>query len=130
MLILLFTKKPLVWGKLNKKVLFILIFFEIDVFYNIQKLVLECGVEDPEACLHWCQRIGLFAEIRACSKYCRNMTLSKRNGTAAAMRWRCRKCIKEFSLTNGTVFEESRLPLGHALLLMVYWSVPRHAWIG
>ena len=97
----------------------------MDSFYNIRKLVSECGVDDPEACLQWCQRIGLLTETRACSKCRRNMKLSsKRDGTAAGMRWRC---SKEISLTSGTVFEESRLPLEQALLL-IYCSVHRFSY--
>lgn len=83
------------------------------------KLVRECCVDQPEACLQWCQSIGLLPETRACSKCRRDMTLStKRDGTAAGMRWRCHKCSKEVSLTGGTFFEESRLPLGQSLLLI------------
>jgi hypothetical protein len=47
------------------------------------------------------------------------MTLSnKRDGIAVGMRWRCYKCSKEVSLTSGTIFEESRQPIGQALLLI------------
>ena len=53
------------------------------------------------------------------------MTLSnKRDGTGAGIRWRC---SKEISLTSGTVFKESRLPLGQALLLN-YCSVHRFSY--
>ena len=82
-------------------------------------------MDDPEACLQWCQRVGLLPETRRCSKCRRNMALSnKRAGTAAGMRWRCHKCSKKVSLASGTVFEESRLPLGEVFLL-IYCSVNR-----
>ena len=100
----------------------------MDGFYNIRKLVSECGVDDPDACLQWCQRIGLLPETRACSKCRKNMTLSsKRDGTAAGMRWWCRRCSKEVSPKRGTAFEESRLPLGQALLL-IHCSVNRFSY--
>ena len=75
---LVLTKKSLVWEKLNKKILFIFLLFEMDDFYNIRKLVSECGVDDQEACLQWCQKIGLLPETRACSKCRRNTTLQAR----------------------------------------------------
>ncbi len=100
----------------------------MDGVFNIVRLVRKCGVGEPEVCLQWCQRVGLFPETRTCSKCRRNMTLSnKRAGAAAGMRWRCRKCAKEISLASGTVFEESRLPLGQALLL-IYCSANRFSY--
>ncbi len=87
--------------------------------YYIVRLVRECGVDEPEASLQWCQRIALLPETRSCSKCRRSMTLSnKRDGIAVGMRWRCYKCSKEVSLTSGTIFEESRQPIGQALLLI------------
>lgn len=76
----------------------------MDEYFDIRRLVRECCVDQPEACLQWCQTVGLLPETPACSKCRRDMILStKRDGTAAGMRWRCHKCSKEVSLAGGTV---------------------------
>jgi len=95
------------------------LFSKMEGFFNIRRLVRECCVGEPEDCVKWCQSVGLLPEHRECGKCRRPMTLStKREGTAAGMRWRCHKCSKEVSLVSGTVFEESRISLGQVLLLI------------
>lgn len=85
------------------------------------RLYREAQLDDVEACFQWCSRVCLVSPAVQCRRHRMPRTLAVRADRQFPM-WYCARCRDRVSSTAGTIFEDCRLPIGQALVLVWCYS--------
>lgn len=89
------------------------------------RLCYEASINDDIACAHWCVRYGLLRAMPPCTihKQDRKIVRRMRGGADhAQLFWRCSKCSDQISVRSGSIFENIKISLGKALMIILCYS--------
>lgn len=78
-------------------------------------------LDDEIALVNWMVDRGLLAPSRKCWKCKRDTSLMLRRDKLTCF-WQCSKCRRQWSVSEGSVFEHSKLPLAKALMLVLCYA--------
>lgn len=85
------------------------------------RLFREARLDDDTACVRWCLEAGILAQPKECWK-CRKDPVLRFREDRMSHFWHCTKCRRQWSVTVGSVFEDSKLPLPKALMLVLCYA--------
>lgn len=95
--------------------------FESSERWSQVSLFREARLDDSIACARWCLEKGLLTQPKMCWKCRKAPTLGHREDRMILF-WQCSKCKRQWQVTAGTVFENSKLPLSKALMLVLCYA--------
>lgn len=80
----------------------------------------EACLSDRQACLAWCQRVGIMPQSKFCRKDRIAYRIESRPDLLIGYCWRCPKCHARKKIGSGTPFEDKPTDIGQ--VLMMAWN--------
>lgn len=93
----------------------------LDGHWGPIRLYKEAGLDDARRTLEWCMSAGLIKSSAQCRRHRVDRILRWRSDRGSHF-WYCSKCDKQEAVTKGSIFEDTNLPMGKALMLALCFA--------
>ena len=85
----------------------------------------EVKLSDKQACIDWCQRVGIIPRTVECRRHRKPYSLVVHSNSVLGYVWHCSKCKTRRSIGNGTPFEEGHIEIERALMIGMCFAEDR-----